>query len=966
MNAFSGCAMAFALLAATEPGRADAPCPVCAPAVRHFSAADGLSHNAVVALAQDAEGFVWLGTRDGLDRLDGVKVERFARIADEDLRAERLVALAADSKGGLWIALRDALLHLDVSGRQRRIELASASTLPSIELTTLLADGDGVWVGGDGGLWWIAGPAASAREAGQASDLSIRALQRSGDRLAVLSGEASCRLQQLDVATLEQREDYPAPCVTALRLDHDGLWLDAQRVWRLGQAIPEPLALTDDRPLPYAILPWRGGLVFAGLRDTSWRAPDGSVHPLWQRGDLFGEILAAMIDHEDGLWLAGYAGAWRLDPDAPAFAGLDGGALDRQFAEHAVSAITRFDGRWWFGTFGGGLLAWDGSSRQSWSTGGPASPWSRHCDDFIWDLRPLDNRLLINGYCALEADSRITPIATRMPVNASRDSLIDGSGRLWMAGTSGLFEMVEGQRVPRLDGAFETLAEAPAGTLWLAPAFGTHRPPEARLTGFDTARGTSRHIALPEGTRVYDMFADGATLWLATGLGLLHIDSDSGTVRAFTPPQDDAGRVFYSVRPDADGVLWIGGNRGLLRFDPAGADGPRFRHYDARDGLAINEFNRRSHAADETGRLLFGGIGGVARFDPARARIAPPAPRPRVTRARVWNRNGERTLVPNQDTALVLAADDLTVALDFAAPGFRRAGHLRFRYRLDGVDAAWVDDSGARSARYPRLTPGDYRFHLQTGSDEAGWRHADAPLALRFLPAWHENWWFRAPALLAVILAAWLLYRWRLARLLEMERLRTRIAADLHDEMGSELAAIGMSASMLGQREDLGAGERKRLANVAESAQKVAEAMRDIVWYVNPDKDNVTALGERLQTLARRLFGEDGVIVHNAWRSDEAGLPMAVRRELHLICREALTNAHRHAEADRVELRLDRDAHGLGIEIVDNGRGFDIRSGTDGNGLGNMARRAAAIGAALQIDSEPGRGTRVRVQLRKV
>ena len=523
--------------------------------------------------------------------------------------------------------------------------------------------------------------------------------------------------------------------------------------------------------------------------------------------------------------------------------------------------------------------------------------------------------------------------------------------------------LVDDRAELQLAGSFETLAMTSDGSLWLAATFSPHSPPAATITGYRTTDATTRHVALPEGARIYDMQASGTRLWLATGLGLLRVDTQSGKVKHFRPHQADAGHVFYSLQKDANGNFWVGTNRGLLRFDPTASTGRQFRHYDARDGLRITEFNRRSRSVDAEGQLLLGGIGGVVRFDPARARKAAPAPIPRVTRALVWNRGGDRSVDPDADDLLSVAADDLTVALDFAAPGFRRAGHVRFRYRLDGVDADWVDASGARSARYPRLAPGDYRFRLQAGNVEAGWRDADRDLLLRFQPAWHESWLFRVPALLALLLAGWALYRWRVARLLEMERLRTRIAADLHDEMGSELAAIGMSASMLGQRDQLPADDRRRLAGVAESAQKVADAMRDIVWYVNPEKDNITALGERLQILARRLFGEDGVTVHNGWRNDDAELPMATRRELHLICREALTNARRHANASHVELRLEREAEGLRVRIIDDGQGFDPSAAADGNGLGNMARRAAAIGASLAIDSQPGQGTQVVVTL---
>jgi signal transduction histidine kinase/ligand-binding sensor domain-containing protein len=950
---------AAVLAAACAPAVADNPeCAVCDAARRRFDTAQGLSHNAVVALAQDREGFVWLATRDGLDRLDGTHVERFAELGGHDLRGERITALAADPAGGLWIGLRDALLHLDHHSNVDPIALprGAAGTSTTGLLTTLLADAQDLWVGLEHGLLRVRG--RTARWLPAAGEAPVRALHLEGDTLLVLSGASSCSILTIRISDETQQQADASPCLHTLAAEGDGLWVDAEIRWRQGAALP---ALPAGHPLPRAVLPWRGGVLFAGLSGARWRGPDGQIHPLWQgRGgagrDLDAEILAAMVDAEDGLWLASYAGALRFDAELPHFAGLDE-HLDRALQAHAVSGIQRFAGRWWLGSFGLGLLAWDPQARDLQRFGGSAADatWRQHCPDFVWNLLVWQQRLQVGGACSIDAHGQVGPGLGL----GGRDSLVDSVGRTWVLGAGGLFRLQTDAAHLQLAGSFETLAETP-GWLWLAPSIGVDAYPEAVLSGLHPDTGAQRRLPLPPNTRVYDMHGDGNTLWLATGSGLLQLQVTSGSLRPHARAQVEAGRVFYSIAADRHGAFWIGSNRGLLRFDPEQAS---FRLYDQRDGVHITEFNRRSRSRDAHGRLLLGGLGGLLRFDPSPARATPRAPRPRVQRARIWNRDGERHVELQPGRTLLLAADDLTVALEFAAPGFRRAGHWRYRYRLLGADANWVEDRGGRTARYPRLAPGNYRFELQAGDPETGWRGGAAAIVLQFLPAWHESPWFRFPALLALILLAAGLYRWRVDRLLEMERLRTGIAADLHDELGSELAAISLSAATLGERKDLPTAHRQRLTQLSVSAQKVAEAMRDIVWYVNPEKDRLDALGQRLQVLARRLLGEDRVEVDNGWRDCDAGLPMALRRQLHLIAREALNNVLRHAQAQRVWLQLGADHDRLWLRLRDDGCGFDPAQRSDGSGLGNMRRRATAIGAQLDIDSAPGRGTRIELRL---
>lgn len=963
----SALALAAALLASVGSA---ATCTVCEPAVRRFGTEAGLSHNAVVAIAQDRAGYVWLATRNGLDRLDGSEVRRFDRLDRYSLRAERVTALAADPVGGLWIGLRDGLLHRDRAGAVRNFDLPASRSTQDAAITELLApDAKGVWVGRNDGLVFASvDPEVEAHALPAFTGESIRGLQWADDRLHVLSAASSCVLRRLDAGTWRLLRSDPAPCLHALAVVGDGLWRDPQTRWQPGQPLPPTL----DGDSPRAIVAWHGGHVFAGLRGAVWRGPDGEIAPLW-RGRSAGrprsidaEVLDAHIDIEGGLWLATYDGAFRLDPAAPALHGIAAGAALRDaLRDRPVSDLLWSNERWWVGSFGHGLLAWNPVDDQvvEWRSGSEQTAGASLCDDFVWDLLALERRVLVNADCAIDADGRVGQ-AFATPLSAPiRDSLIDASGRVWLATLSGLHEWVDGRVLPRLPGAFGTLTEGPPGQLWLVPALDAVHAPEPTLFGFRVADGALQRYDLPQGSRVYDLTWLDGRLWLASGLGLLEFDRARGHIATHVPKQPQAGSVMYSLQADAAGQLWVGSNRGLLRFNPAATATQRFRHFDQRDGLAVTEFNRRSRALDAEGRVLLGGIGGIVRFDPTRAAIEAPPPMPLVSRVRIWNRDGERAIEPNPDDALLLNPGDLAVTLEFSAPGFRRAGHAEFRYRLAGFDPDWIAADAVRSARYPRLAPGDYRFELMAGSDDAGWRVSPAALALRSLPAWYQQLRFRVPALLLLLLLVWWLYRWRVGHLLQLERLRTRIAADLHDELGSELAAIGISAAMLGAQQDIAPNQRRRLQGVAESAERVAEAMRDIVWYVNPDKDRMQALGERLLALARRLFGEERVVFESQWNDEEHAMPMAVRRELLLICREALTNIQRHAGASRVQLRLERNAHDLTIRVADDGCGFSSTGATPGNGLTSMARRAAAIGANFTLASSPGQGTRIAITL---
>jgi signal transduction histidine kinase len=253
-------------------------------------------------------------------------------------------------------------------------------------------------------------------------------------------------------------------------------------------------------------------------------------------------------------------------------------------------------------------------------------------------------------------------------------------------------------------------------------------------------------------------------------------------------------------------------------------------------------------------------------------------------------------------------------------------------------------------------------FRVRASNNDGIWNDQTAALALTVLPPYWQTWWFRgalAAAFASGLVAA---HKLRIRRLRELERLRLRIASDLHDELGSELAGIALASSMVGRQDHLTDKDRRRLADVASGATRVMFALRDIVWSISPEQDTLASLEARMRSVARSLLAG----VPHEFRSSgitPTPIEMDARGHVFLIYKELLHNIVRHARARRVRIGLDATGDRLELQVSDDGVGFD-GSEASGTGLTSIRRRAAAIGASLRIDARPGAGTDVRLTLR--
>jgi two-component sensor histidine kinase len=303
--------------------------------------------------------------------------------------------------------------------------------------------------------------------------------------------------------------------------------------------------------------------------------------------------------------------------------------------------------------------------------------------------------------------------------------------------------------------------------------------------------------------------------------------------------------------------------------------------------------------------------------------------------------------------------------IHYTALSFQAPRKNRFKYLLEGVDSGWVDAGARRSATYNNLSPGKYRFLVAACNNDGVWNDAGATLSLVLLPHYWQTWWFKLLLGAVAVFVLTLLYRSRVTRLREIEGLRIGIAANLHDDVGARLTKVAMVTELVDRETQDAHPNKPHIRNIFKTVREITQAMDEIVWTINPKNDTLDNLATYILQYAQDYFQDTGISCRLDVPAQLPDRPITTetRHNLFMSVKEALNNILKHSRATEAGIGLGVTDGRMTITITDNGRGFVIdQVRAKGNGLGNMEQRLARIGGRLVLDSEPGGGTRIRME----
>jgi len=939
---------------------------------------NGLPSDMVGAIHQTRDGYLWFGTLNGLARFDGVRFTREGP-ADSEALLHRIYSLYEDREGALWIGSRGGLTRFHDGG-------FTSYPMPADRrksgIRTIVEDARGqLWARTLTDLFALRGGAlvlvaADVRSFDVRADGTLRVVTYDGVG-RIEGGQVTLERQAPPVAG----EARPFSVLAVVLEEADGtLWFGAP--WGLGRLRPDGAwtVFTARDGLPAtgvtALSRDRDGALWVGTTGGLARVHGGRPVPAGRRHPLLeARILALHEDREGSLWVGTDTdGVHQLrDGLFTPLTTQDG------LADDLAGPIRQTrDGSVWIGTASGLNRLRDGRLDVLTTRDGLAS-------DSIYALaEDGGGRLWIGtnqGLQYLDGGRARSFSATDLPARLGRVTAVHAArdGALWI-GTDidGLYRVENGaaRSIGRSAGdADEHVArihERPDGSIWVATDQGIQVWHGGRLTTYGTRDG------LPS-PQVRAFLETEGGLWIGTyGGGLARFRE--GRFEALPRRSGLPDAVIYEILEDGAGHFWMPSNRGVIRVSRRamealveGADVTSpFTLYDVGDGLksstCVGNFQPAGWKTRD-GRLWFPTRRGVVWVDPARTVAVPAPPLPRIERVLIDG----RAQVAHGAAVAPPGRGDLSI--DYTAPTFRNPAALRFRYRLDAFDGDWQDAGQRRSAHYTNVPPGHYTFRVAAVTPDGLTSAAEAQLAVQLRPHWFQTRWFYAGAVAAAGLLAWAAYQAKLrqvrTRFAVVLAERSRIAREMHDALDQGFTAISLQLDLCAKVADAEPPPRGVLRQRVDLAKDLLEYARsearrsiaDLRSEALDQGDLVTALARVAEQFRVGPDLKIDVSVEGRART----LPGAVENNLLRICQEAVTNAVRHGQAREVAIALAFAPEAVHLSVKDGGKGFDpsaVPSERDGHfGLMGMRERVKKLGGRLRLESAPGRGTEVRVEI---
>lgn len=921
---------------------------------RTYSIEDGLSESVVNDIIQDSEGFLWMATGYGLNRFDGITIENY--FEDQGLNSSKVHSLFQDSKERVWIGTEFGVNYWFEDSIYVHPVLAP---LKNQRVISIFEDSDGdVWFGTDGDGAWVLGNNGELVQYSTSQGFRnnrIRRIKESADGAIWFATRGGLtRLANGNIRTFTTRDGLPENRVRDIIFDKNNeMWI-ATREGLVHFNGNDFIVYDDNQGLNNV----RVQTLAFDNNDRLWLGTEGGVSVFegegfrnftMENGLSNNIIYASTLDREGNLWFGTFGGGVNL------FLGdyfENNTTLNGLSNEVVTSIIEGKNDEIWLATYGGGL------SRLKDGNFSTLSLDQGLLDDKVFSLnKDSRGRIWIgmrNGLAYLENGELHVLDEEEFPYRKVRQVYEDSHGMLWISTYDEGMIRYDGKEFIQIttenglaDNTVLGTVEGKDGSMWIATYGGVSRYYEGEVESFSIQEG------LPNNAVMMVLRDDQDRIWASTFGGIAWFDGLK--FQNITTEDGLPNRVCYFLKQSKDGTFWIGTNNGVVKFDaekyfsevPAEQE-QAFQLITKEQGLVSDEMNLGAVYEDSNGHLWFGTVEGVSHFYPSRYKGNPLPPNVKIDQVIT---SGE---VHRKSTHFDLNFDQNYVEISYSGINFTAPNQVVYEYRMKGVDPTWQRTKN-RLVKYPSLPNGEYTFSVHARNTNGSWSNEMTEITFFVKAPFWMQWWFILFVVIAFTGIIWLFYNYYKARkLIDIERIRVRIASDLHDDVGASLTEVALQSDFL-QASKIDPEFKQSLVQIGKQCRKIVTSLDDIVWSIDARNDTLGDLTDRMQDYILNVLEPKDFLVEYDFEDLKMGNKLAVpiKENLYLIFKEAVNNVSKYSNGDKVEIKMKTTNGDFRFEIHDNGTTGKGNKKT-GQGLRNMEMRAKRIGAKIDVSPKNG------------
>ncbi len=897
-------------------------------------------NSSITTIAQDKDGFLWIGTwGKGLLKFHPKTMEKkyfyHFRNRFNSVSSNKIVKIYIDKKNVLWVGTFNGGLNRADSINAKKVKFINFNKYENIskitgeKITTIMEDLQNNLVIGS-------------------YDKGISIIEASTKYL----NPTKYSVSKLNIGI---REFFQDPNIMAVNKDNEyNLWIGTfgnglirynqkTREYKQYLSSEDPNSLSENEIQSIYIddseIIWVGTQLGSGINKLESNKNKFNKIPISSaRGKSLNDniIWSIFEDSQKYLWFGTYRGGLnRFDRKNSTFTYYDNKSLVGDV--HIRSIIEDFKGNLWIGTFSGGLTLFEGAKNKFTNFKMGESPKQLKSNQIQSLIVEKDTTLWIGTF-----GGGISKVSLS---SFYKNGIVEFS--TMVHNPSDIFSIS--------DNRVYCFLITKNDELWIGTHGGGICYYDRNENIFKSYKSDKNNKTSLSDDRVMTIQEnkDGNLLIGTFGGGLNLFDRKDKTFKNINQISGMNCNDVYGILEDNKNNYWLSTNDGIYKL---ATDFQSFAKYDLLDGLQSLEFNGGAYYKAEDGTFYFGGINGINYFDPSDIKINKYDAPIVISKIKLFDQEiyGERE-------NLIFTKDQNYFSFEFASLDFRNSGKNKYKYILEGVDKNWTyTDASNRKVYYTNLNPGKYKFIVNGTNNDGVWSPRNASVEITILAPFWMQWWFIALMILVIGGLITFYINQRIRYLIALDKLKSNLSADLHDNVGAGLTEISI-LSELTSVDLTSSNASKNLLKISELARHLVESMSDIVWVVNPNRDSLYDLIVRLKDSYAELLGDLGITLQSSDLDKliDIKLPIEIRQNLYLILKESINNCLKHSKCKNIDLIINKDGKNMIIEINDNGIGFNPKLHRHRNGLNNIENRSKKIGWEFSINSEIDKGTKI-------